>query len=122
MAGDPVDGRFCYSIVYAPIKDLVDGGCTPWPVDYSDGLGGQDPLQYVHDMRVRKAIFLSGVIAPEVSSATVSFPDGTVADATIQDGFLVYAFPPAEADAGRVTLHAYDRSGKQIAERSMAIR
>ena len=121
-AGDITDSYRCTEIQYGPDPNSVGGaGCGPWPRDFSDAQGRPDLLSAVIDITVGRDVFLGGDTPPEVASVTVSFPDGTVADAKVQDGDVLFAFPPAETDAGRVTLRAFDRSGKQIAQRVMKI-
>jgi hypothetical protein len=122
-AGDPAGGYRCWSIAYRR-NGLSGGGCTPWPGDYTDNKGKYDPLMFISAELVVNDVFLDGQIPAQVASVTVSFPDGTVAHAKTQDGFLVYPIPLAEFAAGRTKLaiHAYDRSGAQIAQRGMGIR
>jgi hypothetical protein len=119
-AGDPAGGYRCYSIIYGRGGE-EEGGCPPWPI--SD-LPKGNPLAFLGVNVAGSDLFLGGEVPDQVASVTVTFPDGTVANAKTADGFVVYPIPAAELANGRTRLaiRAYDRSGVQIAQRGLGIR
>lgn len=120
-AGDPAGGYRCYSIVYGRGGE-EEGGCPPWPLTERLTLG--NPLNLISPSPAGNGdVFLGGQVPDQVASVTVTFPDGTVAGAKMEDGLVVYPIPAAELAGGRTTLalRAYDRSGTQIAQRGLGV-
>lgn len=119
-AGDPAGGYRCYSINYG--KDVLAGGCSPWPINDTDTEGKRDPLMFIGT--VGSDVFLGGQVPEQVASVTVTFPDGTVENAKTVDGLVAYPIPAAKLADGRtlLVLRAYDRSDAQIAQRGLGIR
>ena len=120
VAGDPAGGYRCWTIRYG-VHGASAGGCSPWPITTKATLG--NPLNLIGLSRSGDAAFLGGQIPREIASVSVTLPGGSRQQVETHDGFAVY---PVElslvTQQGIVlTLHGYDKSGQEVATRSLRI-
>jgi hypothetical protein len=123
VAGDPAGGYRCWTIRYGD-NGAEGGGCTPWPLTPKLTLGNPLNLIGAQASGPNGAMFLGGQVPEEITRIVVSFRDGTTAEARTESSLTVYPVPTAELRKGAVsiTLRGYDKSGAEVAARTVSVR